>query len=281
MNIAKKLTMCICLSMIFCGCDSLMSDSYSSGNNSSTKSEENEIVSSIANDIVSGIGNKIDEIGENASLTYWGSSGALRVYSEALKSDDISSEMKNSRFFKVISSIIRNDCICMERGSSFVDQDASIISFNYVSTYYNIKSETQEYHDIITAHDEGAYHFHINHLDDDLKEYFIEEVSTNDIERMTGINDILELYKSYAEDGEITGSGKETVFGKEMEYEDIDFKGETTRFYYDGQYTLYTIDAESGAYYKLTNNTNAKFRVPLGYKEVSRDLFIYDVKNKD
>ena len=108
MNTAKKITLCICLSMIFCSCDSLMSESYSS-------EQSEEIVSSIADDIVSGIGNKLEEIGENASLTYSGSSGALRVYSEALKSDDISSEMKNSRYFKVISSVIRNDCICVER----------------------------------------------------------------------------------------------------------------------------------------------------------------------
>lgn len=271
MNTAKKITLCICLSMIFCSCDSLMSESYSS-------EQSEEIVSSIADDIVSGIGNKLEEIGENASLTYSGSSGALRVYSEALKSDDISSEMKNSRYFKVISSVIRTDCICVERGRSFIDQDASIASFNYVSTYYNIKTNT---HEIITAHDEGVYHFHINHLDDDLKEYYIEEVSTNDIERMTGIYDILEVHKDCAEHGKIIGSGKETVFGKEMEYEDIDYKDKTTRFYFDGQYTFYTIDTESGAYYKFTNNTIAKCRVPFGYKEVSRDMFIYDVKNKD
>ena len=257
--------------MIFCSCDSLMSESYSS-------EQSEEIVSSIADDIVSGIGNKLEEIGENASLTYSGSSGALRVYSEALKSDDISSEMKNSRYFKVISSVIRTDCICVERGRSFIDQDASIASFNYVSTYYNIKTNT---HEIITAHDEGVYHFHINHLDDDLKEYYIEEVSTNDIERMTGIYDILEVHRDCAEHGKIIGSGKETVFGKEMEYEDIDYKDKTTRFYFDGQYTFYTIDTESGAYYKFTNNTIAKCRVPFGYKEVSRDMFIYDVKNKD
>ncbi|MDY3792922.1 MAG: hypothetical protein SOZ56_10675 [Oscillospiraceae bacterium] len=271
MNTAKKITLCICLSMIFCSCDSLMSDSYSS-------EQSDDVASSIADDIVSGIGNKLEEIGANASLTYTGSSGALRVYSQALKSDDISSEMKNSRFFKVISSIIRTDCICVERGRSFADQDASIASFNYISTYYNIKSDT---HIIITAHNEGVYHFHVNYLDDDLKEYYVEEVSTNDIERDTGINDILDLYKCYAEYGEIIDSGKETVFGKELEYEDISCKGETTRFYYDGQYTLYTIDTESGAYYKLANNTIAKCRVPFGYKEVSRDKFIYDVKHKD
>ncbi|MGN1101841.1 MAG: hypothetical protein ACI4RG_06580 [Huintestinicola sp.] len=274
MNISKKLAMCICLSMLFCGCDSLMSESYSS---SQSNDSGNDFASSIADDIISGIGNKLDEIGEDVSLTYSGSSGALRVYSEALKSDDISSEMKNSRYFKVISSVIRTDCICVERGRSFVDQDASIASFNYVSTYYNIKSDT---HEIITAHDEGVYHFHINHLDDDLKEYFVEEVSTNDIEKMTGIFDILELFKSYAEHGKITGSGKETVFGKEMEYEDIEYNGETTRFYYDGQYTLYTIDMESGQYYKVANNTNTVCRVPFGYKEVSLDMYHYDVKHK-
>lgn len=258
----KRLILCVCIPMLLCSCGSILSDYNVDGEK--TK-----------NEIVSGIENKIGDVAADFSLTYWGESNALKEYSEKLKSDKISPEMKNSRFFRAISSVVWGNCVCIETGFSFTEQDASY-SFNYIAGFYNVRMDETDQsgipETIVDSQKKMTYYINAS-----TKEYCTEKATNtvvNEFDSMLG--SYLDVYDVLAVNGKITGSGKETVFGKEMEYEDISLMDETSRFYYDTDNTLFLINTESGSYHKLANYSNANTYVPFGYKEVSMERFVYD-----
>ena len=268
----NKAVLSICLTMLFGGCDELMTESYTSSSGSSSGSSEgNDMASSIADDIVSGIDNKVGEIGANASAVYLGGSDALTKLSEELKSDNISSEMKNSKLFKVLTSILWNDCVILESGSSFEQPRGDILSLNYRAGTYNLSTNMSDYSVFYFVYDRITNI--TNGVNDEIKEYYIEKESM-DFDGLIG--EYLEIYLLYAK-GKIVDSGKETVFGKEMEYEDISVCDEVIRFYFDGDNTAYRIDTLSGSYSKLSNNTDKSLTVPFGYRLVSAEQFAMDL----
>ncbi|MBP0956911.1 MAG: hypothetical protein J5997_06030 [Oscillospiraceae bacterium] len=267
MNITKKSALCICAALILSGCDSLMSESYSS-------EQSDEIVSSIANDIVSGIGNKLDDIGTNASLTYLGNNEVLKEYAESLKSDKISIEMKNSRFFKVLSYMIWNDFMYFESGKSFTEQYPEQ-SITYFAGKYSVKMD-----DMVQGVDSymifNSYDSTIYYVNNASKIYCTDKSSDSDTSLYDSLlKSGLDMLVYMAEIGEVTGSGKETVFGKEMEYEDINFGENTGRVYFENNYTMYALDTETGTYSKVIGVADAPISVPLDYKKVSMEKWAY------
>lgn len=273
MNVTKKSALCICAALILSGCDSLMSESYSS-------EQSDEIVSSIADDIVSGVGNKIDEIGINASLTYLGNNEVLKKYAESLRSDTISIEMKNSSFFKVLSYMIWNDFTYFELGQSFSDP-YPYQSMTYFAGKYSVKMDdmVQGVDSYVICNSLNDTLYYVNNAS---KIYCTDKASESDIPLYDSLLEAgLDMLVYMAEIGEVTGSGKETVYGKEMEYEDIIFGENTARVYFENSYTMYALDTETGSYAKViaavsaVGDVGTPISVPLDYKKVSMEKWAY------
>lgn len=260
----KKTALCICAVVMLSGCDSLMSGSYSS-----TDSDD-KAFSKFVDDVASGIGNKLDEASVDARLTYIGRSDAMKSYAERFRSSDISSEMKNSRFFGVIVSAISSDALSYENGADFsVQEPLNLMSYSLGN--YHVKMQDMfpgiDARSIFSSWDKKMYYIY-----DPKKIYYMEEMDDAAVSEYDSlIISCLEMYEYLAENGRISGSGKETVFGSEMEYEDITAASETVRYYFENSHTMYTVNTVTGEYTKFTSTPKADFTVPSGYSSLSAE----------
>lgn len=263
MKRTRIINLCICISLLLGGCDSL-----------TTESAETINYDDIANDIVSGIGNKLNDVGTSISLTYIGKSNTIKELAEVLKSEKISSEMKSSRFFRTAVSVVSSDCAVIEEGESFAERKP-MMSVNYLLGRYRVDMspmiEGLDMYEICDA--QNKMHYYVN---DTNKIYCEEELSSSDINSTDrSYLGMLEFYRELAINGKITETGRETVNGKEMEYEEIEFFEDKMRFYFEDDRTMYMIDTSTGAYMMLSSRTSEDFTVPFGYKKVSMEELTY------